>query len=141
TALLATVHYTIKALLDPHALANSGLYRPLVVEAEEGTVLCCSSPAPVAGRSDLSQRVVDLIIGALAEAIPDAVTAAHNGAVTGVHFFGKDPATGLTFAYPETIGGGGGARATKDGLDGVHAHIANSSNLPVEALEQEYPFV
>lgn len=141
TALLATVYYTIKALLDPEALANSGLYRPLDISAPEGSVLTCVTPAPVAGRSDLSQRVVDLVLGALAQAVPQAVTAAHNGAVTGVHFYGVDPDSGLPFAYPETLGGGAGARATKDGLDGVHAHIANSSNLPIEALEQEYPLL
>jgi N-methylhydantoinase B len=69
------------------------------------------------------------------------VTAAHNGANTAVHFGGIHPQTHRYYTYLETLGGGFGARATKDGLDGVQAHVTNTSNLPIEALEQEYPLM
>ena len=85
--------------------------------------------------------MVDLIHGALAPAIPDRIIAACNGACVSSTFSGVNPRTGRFYVYLETIGGGFGARATKDGLDGVHVHITNTSNLPVEALEAEYPLV
>ena len=141
TALLATVYYAVKTLVDPTILPNAGLARPLVVTAPEGTVLNCVHPAAVNGRLNTCQRVVDLIHGALAPAIPDRVTAAHNGACVSATFSGKHPATGKYWVYLETIGGGFGARASKDGLDGVHVHTTNTSNLPVEALETEYPLL
>ena len=85
------------------------------------------------------QRVVDLIHGALAQAVPERVTAAHNGACFVASFIGRQPGSGEPWVYLETIGGGSGARASKVGLDGVHVHTTNTSNLPVEALEIEYP--
>lgn len=141
TALLATVYYAVKSLIDPTILPNAGLYRPIKVTAPKGSILNCQSPAAVRQRTETCQRVVDLIYGALAPAIPERVTAAHNGANTGMHFFGLHPHTGHFFTYIETIGGGFGARATKDGLDGVQVHVTNTSNLPVECLESDYPLV
>jgi N-methylhydantoinase B len=141
TALLATVYYAVKTLVDPTILPNAGLARPISVTAPEGTVLNCVHPAAVNGRLNPCQRVVDLIHGALAPAIPDRVTAAHNGACVSATFSGRHPVTGKYWVYLETIGGGFGARATKDGLDGVHVHTTNTSNLPVEALETEYPLL
>jgi len=141
TALLSTVYYAVKSLIDPTILPNAGLYRPIKVTAPKGSILNCQSPAAVRERTETCQRVVDLIYGALAPAIPERVTAAHNGANTGVHFFGLHPHTGQFFTYIETIGGGFGARATKDGLDGVQVHVTNTSNLPVECLESDYPLV
>ena len=91
------------------------------------------------GRLSLCQRVVDLIFGALAQAVPDKVTAASNGACFSITFAGHQPADNALWVYLETIGGGSGARFNKDGLDGVHVHMTNTSNLPVEALELEYP--
>jgi len=82
--------------------------------------------------------VVDLVHGALAQVVPGRVTAAGNGAVASATFVGTRP-NGELWVYLETIGGGSGARATKDGLDGVHVHMTNTSNLPAEALEIEYP--
>jgi N-methylhydantoinase B len=104
-------------------------------------MLNCTAPAAVNSRTQTCQRVVDLIHGALAAAIPDRIIAACNGACVSSTFSGVDPRTGRFYVYLETIGGGSGARATKDGLDGVHVHITNTSNLPVEALEAEYPLV
>lgn len=141
SALCATVYYALKTLLDPEVLANAGLYRPIRIEAPRGSIVNCIEPAAVNGRTETCQRVVDLIFGALAPALPDRVTAASNGANTGVQFSGIDSRTGRYFIYLETIGGGSGARATKDGLDGVQVHVTNTSNLPVECLEAEYPLV
>jgi N-methylhydantoinase B len=139
TALLATVYYAVKTVVDPTLLPNAGLARPLTVRAREGSVLNCVAPAAVNARLSTCQRVVDLIHGALAQAVPERLTAAHNGACFVASFVGRQPATGEPWVYLETIGGGFGARATKDGLDGVHVHTTNTSNLPVEALEIEYP--
>ena len=138
TALLSTVYYAVKTLVDPTILPNAGLARPLHVTAPEGTVLNCISPAAVNGRLGACQRVVDLIHGALAPVVPDAVIAACNGACVSATFVGAQD-DGTTWVYLETIGGGSGARRTKDGLDGVHVHMTNTSNLPAEALEGEYP--
>jgi len=139
TALLSTVYYAVKTVVDPTILPNSGLARPLVVTAPEGTVLNCVHPAAVNGRVATCQRVVDLIHGALAQAVPERVIAACNGSCTSATFIGKHPEDGRIWVYLETIGGGSGARAEKDGLDGVHVHMTNTSNLPAEALELEYP--
>ena len=139
TALLSTVYYAAKTLVDPTILPNAGLARPLHVTAPEGTVVNCVHPAAVNGRLGMCQRVVDLIHGALAAAVPERVIAATNGACTSITFAGHQPHDNSLWVYLETIGGGSGARATKDGLDGVHVHLTNTSNLPVEALEIEYP--
>jgi N-methylhydantoinase B len=138
TALLATVYYAAKCLVDPDILPNAGLARPISVTATEGSVVNCSYPAAVNGRCSTCQRVVDLIFGALAPAVPDRVIAATNGANTAALFAGSNP-DGSPWIYLETIGGGSGARATRDGMDGVQVHMTNTSNLPVEALENEYP--
>ena len=141
TGLLATVYYAVKTLVGPEIPANAGLFRPIHISAPAGTMLNCVAPAAVNSRTQTCQRVVDLIHGALAPAIPDRIIAACNGACVSSTFSGVDPRTGRFYVYLETIGGGSGARATKDGLDGVHVHITNTSNLPVEALEAEYPLV
>jgi len=138
TALLATVYYAVKALVDPTILPNAGLSRPITVTATEASVVNCSLPAAVNGRCSTCQRVVDLIFGALAPALPDRVIAATNGANTVTHFSGQRE-DGSQWVYLETIGGGSGARPNKDGLHGVQVHMTNTSNLPVEAFENEYP--
>jgi len=138
TALLSTVYYAVKTVVDPTILPNAGLARPLTVTAPEGTVLNCVHPAAVNGRVATCQRVVDLIHGALAQIVPERVIAACNGACASATFVGEHPDRRI-WVYLETIGGGSGARANKDGLDGVHVHMTNTSNLPLEALELEYP--
>jgi N-methylhydantoinase B len=138
TALLATAYYVVKSVVDPTILPNAGLARPLTITAREGSVLNCVHPAAVNGRVQTCQRVSDLILGALAQAVPERVTACSNSACTVATFIGQKE-DGSTWVYLETMGGGGGARATKDGLDGIHVHATNTSNLPVEALEIEYP--
>jgi N-methylhydantoinase B len=140
-ALVATVYYALKALLDPTIPANGGFYRAIRVEAPEGSIVNARPPAPVAWRTQTCQRVADVIFGALAPALPAEVIAATNGANSAWVFSGLHPRTGQYYVYLETIGGGSGARATKDGLDGVQVHITNTSNLPVECLEMEYPLL
>lgn len=141
TGLLATVYYAVKALVGPEIPPNAGLFRPIHVKARKGSILNAAAPAAVNSRLHTGQRVVDLIFGALAPAMPDRIVAACNGACTNSTFSGVDPRTGQFYVYLETIGGGFGARAAKDGLDGVHVHLTNTSNLPVESLEAEYPLV
>ena len=139
TILLSSVCYAVKAVVDPTILPNSGLARPINVTASLGTVMNATHPAAVNGRTSTCQRAADLVIGALAQAAPQRCIAAGNGSCTTASFAGADPKDGHLWVYLETIGGGSGARAGKDGLDGVHVHMTNTSNLPVEALEVEYP--
>ncbi len=139
TALLSTVYYAVKTVVDPTVLPNAGLARPLHVTARAGSIVSCMHPAAVNGRIGACQRVVDLIHGALAQVVPERVSAASNGSVAVASFIGTRKADGATWIYLETIGGGFGGRLGKDGLDGVHVHMTNTSNLPVEALEIEYP--
>jgi N-methylhydantoinase B len=141
TALLATCYYAVKIVVDPRILPNAGMYRPIHVDAPAGTLLNCLPPAAINNRTQTAQRVVDVVLGALAQAVPDRVIAACTGSNTGITFSGVDPRTGNYYSYLETIGGGFGARATKDGMDGVQTHVTNTSNLPVESLEVEYPLL
>ncbi len=131
--------YTLKALLDPEVPNNQGVLDVCEIITERGSVLDCVFPAPVAARAHTCQRIVDVIIGALADALPDKVVGAANGANTTAVFSGIDPKTGEGYVYLETLGGGFGGRSAKDGKDGVQVHITNTSNLPVEAIEMEYP--
>ena len=140
-ALVATVYYALKALLDPTIPANGGFYRAIRVTAPEGSIVNALPPAPVAWRTQTCQRVADVIFGALAPALPEQVIAATNGANSAWVFSGVDPRTGQYYVYLETIGGGSGGSARSDGLDGVQVHITNTSNLPVECLEMEYPLL
>jgi len=138
TALLSTVYYAVKGVVDPTILPNAGLARPITVQAASGTILNCAHPAAVNGRISLCQRVVDVIHLAFAQVVPERLTAATHSTVAAAIFSGTND-DGVMWIYLETIGGGSGARATKDGLDGIQVHLTNTSNLPVEALEVEYP--
>ncbi len=131
--------FSLKALLDPGVPNNDGIFRAIELKAPEGSFVNCQHPAAVAMRANSCQRVVDCVFGALAQQIPDKVIAAANGANTSAVFAGMDPRTGRQYVYLETLGGGMGARATHDGKDGVQVNITNTSNLPVEAIELEYP--
>ena len=144
TALLATAYYIVKSVVDPTVLPNAGLARPITVRAPQGSLLSCSHPAAVNGRVQTCQRVADLILGALAQAAPQKVSACTNSGCSVATFSGtrtSGPEAGHYWVYLETIGGGGGARPKADGLDGIHVHATNTSNLPVEALEVEYPLI
>ncbi len=137
----AAVCYCLKALLDPDVPNNDGLLSIPTIRAPEGTLVNAVFPAPVAGRAHTCQRVIDVILGAFATSLPDRVVGAANGANTTAVFSGVDPRSGERYVYLETLGGGFGGRATRDGTDGVQVHITNTSNLPVEAIETEYPLL
>ncbi|HEV8310718.1 MAG TPA: hydantoinase B/oxoprolinase family protein [Methylomirabilota bacterium] len=140
-ALLATVYYALKAVLDPTIPANGGFYRAIDVEAPEGSIVNARPPAPVAWRTQTCQRIADVIFGALAPVLPERVPAAGNGANSAWVFSGVNPRSGRYYVYLETLAGGAGATAEADGLDAVQVHITNTSNLPVECLELEYPLL
>jgi N-methylhydantoinase B len=135
----SAICYTLKAMLDPDIPNNHGVLEVCEFVTVPGSLLDCQFPAPVAARAHTCQRVVDVIIGALAQALPEQAVGAANGANTTAVFCGRDPRTGTDYLYLETLGGGFGGRATHDGTDGVQVHITNTSNLPVEAIEMEYP--
>ena len=109
--------------------------------ADPGTLVNAVFPAPVSSRAHTSQRIIDVVLGALAQALPERAVAAANGANSMAVFAGIDPRSGRPFVYLETLGGGMGGRPMKDGKDGVQVGITNTSNLPVEAIELEYPLL
>ena len=141
TATQAGVLYSLKALLDPDVPNNQGLIDIVDINAPRGSIINAIFPAAVAARANTAQRIVDVVIGALAPAIPEAAVGAANGANTTAVFFGHDPRHDRDYVYLETLGGGFGGRFTKDGKDGVQVHITNTSNLPVESIEMEYPLL
>ena len=140
TALLATIYFAVKALIDPDIPVNDGFYRPISATAQEGSVLNAVAPAPVYSRTDIAGRLVDMIFAALAPVVPERVAAASTGGTllttSGIH-----PRTKRFYVYNEMHGGGMGARSGRDGLDGVQVNITNTANLPIEALESEHPIL
>jgi N-methylhydantoinase B len=132
--------YVFRCLLREDVPATAGLMRPIRMIAPSGTVVNAHPPAAVAGGNvETSQRIVDVLLRALARAIPDRIPAAAAGTMNNLTIGGIDPRTGQPFAYYETIAGGMGARPTKNGVSGVHTHMTNSLNTPAEALENAYP--
>ena len=136
----SAVFYVFRCLLGENVPACAGLMDPIEVRAPEGSVVNARPPAAVAaGNVETSQRIVDVLLRALAKGLPERIPAASSGTMNNLSFGGIDPRTGSPFAYYETIAGGMGARPTSDGLSGVHTHMTNSLNTPVEALESAYP--
>jgi N-methylhydantoinase B len=132
--------YVFRCLLAEDVPAAAGLMRPIRVIAPEGTIVNARPPAAVAGGNvETSQRIVDVLLRALAHAIPDRIPAAASGTMNNLTIGGIDPRTGEPFTYYETIAGGMGARPGKHGVSGVHTHMTNSLNTPAEALEYAYP--
>ena len=137
----SATYYVFRCLLPEDAPANAGLMRPISVHAPERSIVNAEFPAAVAaGNVETSQRIVDVLLRALAHAIPDRIPAASSGTMSNLTIGGIDPRTQKPFAYYETIAGGMGARPNAEGLSGVHTHMTNSLNTPVEALEYAYPF-
>ncbi len=133
--------YVFRCLLAEDVPATAGLMRPVRVVAPVGTVVNARPPAAVAGGNvETSQRIVDVLLRALALALPDRILAGSSGTMNNLTIGGIDPRTGEPFAYYETIAGGLGARPTKAGVSGIHTHMTNSLNTPAEALEHAYPF-
>ncbi len=138
---VSAVNYTIRCLTPPDTPSAAGLMRPVTVIAPEGTILNASFPAATAaGNVETSQRIVDVVLRAFAEALPEVIPAASSGTMNNLTVGGLHPANGEPFSYYETMGGGMGAGPTGDGDSGIHTHMTNSLNTPVEALERYYPF-
>jgi N-methylhydantoinase B len=138
---LSACFYVLRCLLGHDAPATAGILRPLTLVAEVGSIVDARPPAPVAGGNvETSQRIVDVLMRALAAAVPDRVPAASAGTMSNLTIGGIDPRTGQAFTYYETMAGGMGARPGIDGISGVQTHMTNSLNTPIEALEYAYPF-
>ena len=132
--------YVFRCLLAEDVPPTAGLMRPIEVIAPEGTVVNARPPAAVAGGNvETSQRIVDVLLRALAQAIPERIPAAASGTMNNLTIGGVDSRTDEPFAYYETIAGGMGARPSKPGVSGIHTHMTNSLNTPAEALEYAYP--
>ncbi len=133
-------YYVMRCLAGPDAPANEGCYRPVEVELPERSVVSAGPPRAVsAGNVETSQRIVDVALSALAQALPDRIPAASQGTMNNVTIGGSGP-SGEGFAYYETIGGGAGGGPRRAGRSGVHTHMTNTLNTPVEALPLAYPF-
>lgn len=129
------LYYAVRVATDPTIPANGGCYRPLQLHAPEGTLVAARPPAAVAaGNVETSQRIADVLLGALAEAAPDRVPAASQGTMNNC-LIGND-----RFAYYETVAGGQGARPGRDGQSGIQTGMTNTRNTPRESIETHYPF-
>jgi N-methylhydantoinase B len=138
---LSAVYYVFRCLLGLDVPNNSGCLAPIEVIAPEGSVVNASHPAPVAGGNvETSQRIVDVLLGALAKAAPEMVPAASQGTMNNTLIGGWDPQRDQPYTYYETIGGGMGAGPDTPGTSAIHSHMTNTLNTPVEALEYAYPF-
>ena len=134
----SATYYSIRCVTDPEIPPNRGCYRPIEIVAPEGTVANARPPAAVVGGNlETSQRTVDVVLGALAEAAPERVAAAGQGTMNNVTFGGS--AEGRAYTFYETQAGGFGGRVGKDGMDAVHVHMSNTMNTPAEVLETAYP--
>ncbi|GAC1548868.1 MAG: hydantoinase B/oxoprolinase family protein [Vulcanimicrobiaceae bacterium] len=136
---LSGIYYAVRAVTEPHAPANDGSFRPIAVYVPEGSLLNPRRPAPVsAGNVETSMRNADLVLGALGKLAPGRVPAQSGGSMNNVSIGGID-ARGRSWAFYETNGCGMGARPTADGLDAIHAHMTNTQNTPIEAMERDMP--
>lgn len=137
---LSATLYAFRCLVREDILYNAGIARAVRVIAPEGSIVNATRPAAVAGGNvETSQRITDVLLGALAQALPDRIPAASQGTMNNVTLGGEDPRTGARFAYYETLGGGMGGRNGLAGISGVHCHMSNTRNTPVEAIEHYLP--
>ena len=137
---LSAVFYVFRCIAGADVPANAGCLEPIRVVAPEGTVVNAKFPAAVAGGNvETSQRIVDVLLGALAQACPDQIPAASSGTMNNLTIGGYDVSRGKDFTYYETIAGGMGARPNRDGIDAIHTHMTNTMNTPIEAIETNYP--
>ncbi|WP_272700255.1 hydantoinase B/oxoprolinase family protein [Desulfovibrio sp. Fe33] len=136
---LSAVLYVFRALAGRDIPANAGCMRPLAVITRPGSVVDAAFPAAVAGGNvETSQRLVDVLLGALSKALPQSMPAASQGTMNNLTIGGRDGTS--PFAYYETLAGGMGASPSHDGESAVHSHMTNTLNTPIEALEYAYPF-
>ena len=137
---VSAVSYVFRCLVGGEVPASAGLMEPIEVIVPAGTVVNANPPASVAGGNvETSQRIVDVLFKALAQALPDRIPAASQGTMNNLTIGGIDTRNGQEFSYYETVAGGMGARPALDGMSGVHTHMTNSLNTPAEALEYAYP--
>ena len=131
---LSCLYYAVRVATDPTIPANGGCYRPLQLLAPAGSIVNANSPAAVAaGNVETSQRIADVLLGALAQAAPERVPAASQGTMNNI-LVGND-----SFAYYETVAGGQGGRPGAPGQSGIHTGMTNTRNTPIESLENHYP--
>ncbi len=134
-------YYVMRCLAGPDAPANEGCYRPIRFTLPERSVVNAGPPRAVsAGNVETSQRITDVALGALALALPDRIPAASSGTMNNLTIGGYDRARGRPYAYYETIAGGAGGGPLRAGRSGVHTHMTNTMNTPIEALPLAYPF-
>ncbi|MFB3906171.1 MAG: hydantoinase B/oxoprolinase family protein [Acidobacteriota bacterium] len=133
-------YYVVKVLVDPGLPPNIGSYRPIRIIAPEGTVINAKAPAAIGNSTIITApKVVDVLLGALVQAVPKRAAAASNGVTSLFNIGGLDPGSGRLFNYVETYAGGQGAMHSQDGMDAVQCHMTNTRNAPVEVIESSYP--
>ena len=135
----SALSYVVRCLIDPDIPINDGFYSQIHVTAPAGTVVNAVHPAGVMGGNDIAMRLADLGFKALAEALPDKVTACSKSVICNMGCGGVDPRSGDYYTFMETLAGGYGARPNKDGIDAVQAHIQNTENSAIEETENNYP--
>lgn len=134
------VLYVVKAMLDPDIPSNAGLFRRIVLSTPDRSIVNAAAPSPVALCTSItSQRITDALIGAFNQIRPEKPIAASTGSMNALILGGANPATGRSYSYVETYGGGQGGLPGKEGANGVHCHMTNTANSPVELIEREYP--
>jgi N-methylhydantoinase B len=136
---VSAAYFVVKAVADPTIPVNSGCYRPIEVYCPEGTIISPDPTAAIGAGNETWQRIAETLVGAVLQADPSIVKAHSHGCMNNTVFGGTDPRTGKVYTYYETIGGGDGARALADGMDGVHVMGTNTMNTPVEVVEMYYP--
>jgi len=138
---LSCVFYVLKAISRFPVPANGGILRPIQVIAPEGSLVNARFPAAVAGGNvETAQRIVDVLLRAFAKALPGRIPAASSGSMNNMAIGGHDPLRGRAYSYYETVGGGAGGGPAGAGASGVHTHMTNTMNTPIETLENSYPF-
>ncbi|MDX1746187.1 MAG: hydantoinase B/oxoprolinase family protein, partial [Halobacteriales archaeon] len=135
----AGVLYSVMALIGEDLPKNDGFYRPFEIITPEGTMVNPRPQAPVAASAEVAVRAADLVLKAMADALPETVIAGGKGTICNIAYGGMDPRTDAEYVYYETVAGGYGARATKDGMEAAQAHFQNTANSPIEELEREIP--
>ena len=136
--LVSAIMYVFRSLVHEDIPTNSGCLRPMSISTRKGSLVDARFPAAVAGGNvETSQRIVDVVLGALSRAVPERVPAASQGSMNNVSIGGEN--AGSSFSYYETLAGGVGASGISSGESGVHSHMTNTMNTPVEALETSYP--
>jgi N-methylhydantoinase B len=137
---LACTFYALKAAIDPDLPSTGGAFRPVEVITPPGSIVNPRFPAPVSNANiNTSQRIADVVLGALSKAMPERVPAASSGSMCLFTIGGINPRTGSYYSYVETYGGGQGALFNQDGMDGVHTNMTNTRNTPAEVIEIAYP--